>query len=232
MSEYTSYSYEYEPAVASSSLATAAGLAVGALVLAGSATINGVSALARRHADRMRAFEAGGHSALEAHCLALADSPLLQATVIAELGGGTLSPAHFALPELQRAGAKAFERLRKAETQVLAERLAAVLTERGYELVPSRGPAHEGMLQKGVRSDHTSVVARVLPGRGTVEIDLGGFNGMGCSQERAAIEQGLRRRGVQLRVQARQQHGCALGGALLRVAQSGEQSTGTGVREK
>ena len=214
MSEYTRYQVRYEQRSSGQSLAALAGLA--------SAAVIGIGALASSMAEMSSQFEqevrnleqSGKLSPLECRMTALASLPLLRAAAEAECGrpltAGTQALTAELLANATKAGRK---RLLVAESALLDRALTETLQELGYRIT-RRNPVDGGQLIKGDKSNGTSVTMCGSPVHGALEVDLAGFRGQGCLQERQRILDGLRRRGVMLNPLVAQRHESLAGGTL------------------
>ena len=237
MSEYSSYSYDYEPRVPRDEIAQAAGLAAGQAlgtaatvgISAGIAALGvaamGVAALYRAVQDRAQQLEATRLRAPEAWLGAIQSEPLVRAAVEREMpdltrlqtDGGHLADA---LPRLQQAIARSRDHLLVAETSVLHGHMTASLAEMGYVIRQPRRTLTDCVIIHATKTDGTAVSLRLTPKAGKVECDFAGFHGNNCVDERVRFEDALRRRGVLLTQQIRQRHGQVAGGALVAQARS------------
>ncbi len=231
MSEYSSYSYEYEPRVSRNEIAHAAGLAASE-PLSATATVGlaagiavlgvaamGVAALYRSVQDRAQQLEANRLRAPEAWLGAIQSEPLVRAAVEREMPELVRLQADDcrladALPRLQQAIARSRDHLLGAEASVLHGHMTASLTEMGYSMRQPRRAPTDCVIVHATKSDGTALSIRLTPKSGRVECDLSGFHGNNCVDERARFEDALRRRGVMLTHRTRQRHGLVAGGAL------------------
>ena len=226
MSEYTSYSYSYRPAVAMGELAgtvataTLAGAGI-ALAAAGVAKLVSAAVLFAAVRDKAGDLEAKRLKAPDAWLGAIRSEPLVAAVmsqVMPELPhlleGKDARALDDSLPKIETAFMDAREQLLSAEAGLLYRHLTGALSEMGYAIRQSRRPLPDCIMIHGSKADGTAMAIRLTPKASRVEIDLSGFSGNACEQETARLHEHLQRRGVMLARQVTQRHGRKGGGAL------------------
>ena len=117
--------------------------------------------------------------------------------------------------ELRKAIQKAEHRLLAAESKDLSRNVAETLYGMGYKVEKSR---REQRLESVIRARDSRGRAfwvHIDPVVGRVGIDMSGFNGVDCIEERKRFDQALANRGIVLSVITRNRHGRKEGGRLV-----------------
>jgi len=214
MSEYARYRVRYEQRSSGQSLAALAGLASAAATGIGD-LVSSVAEMASRFEQQVKELERGGRlSPLECQTTALGAAPLLRAAAEAEcrISLSNATP-NLTAATVENAALMGRKRLLVAEGRLLDGALTETLQELGYRIT-RRSPLEGGLLVQGAKPNGTSATLCVAPSQGALELDLAGFQGHGCLQERQRILDGLRRRGVELTLLTAQRHESPAGGAL------------------
>lgn len=109
---------------------------------------------------------------------------------------------------------RAYDRLANAQQSVVGEEIAQSLAEMGYQV--QRRDAGNRTAIWATRGAHS--IAVVLDADGQLQMDMHGFVGTACRQERAALLQRLREKGVRLNLREATLHGDRHGGQWLKKA--------------
>ncbi len=227
MSQYTSYQYETEPEPEVSTGALAAAAGVAGLIVVGTASlaVRSLRSMQEQAEKRMEELDAMGEPSIISQLGALNESPLLEAAVLKEFAQESRmldAGRETVLAQMQQVEDlkldhlihKGNARLLQGQARVLRDSMTDVLTELGYKIRTPRLPLRDVVVVKGVREeDNTSVSIRLTSKDDKLEPDLHGFNGGACTQLLAEFDEGMRRRGVKLKMIQREPHGCA-GGRL------------------
>lgn len=146
----------------------------------------------------------------------LAQVALKQMDTALAQGNTTLATqqAILARDHLETVLASSYDRLAGAQQSVLCEVMAETLNEMGYR-VEQRDSGRRSALwaNRGAES-----IALVLEQDGSFQMDMHGFTGLRCQQERNALLGRLAEKGVRLQVRQSVLHGDRHGGQLLKKA--------------
>lgn len=122
--------------------------------------------------------------------------------------------AQRALTQRELAVQRAYDRLANAQQSVVGEVIAETLAEMGYQ-VQRRDVGNRTALWATRGGDSIAVV---LDADGQFQMDMHGFVGLRCRQERAALLQRLQEKGVRLNLREATLHGDRYGGQWLKKA--------------
>lgn len=127
---------------------------------------------------------------------------------------GAQQAAQRALTLRELAVQRAYDRLANAQQSVVGEVVAETLSEMGYQV--QRRDAGNRTAMWATRGAES--IAVVLNADGEFQMDMHGFLGQACRQERVALLQRLREKGIQLNLREATLHGDRHGGQWLKKA--------------
>ncbi|MFQ6043310.1 MAG: hypothetical protein ACE5PV_20855 [Candidatus Poribacteria bacterium] len=119
-----------------------------------------------------------------------------------------------ALNEMTSAVQTAHKTLAKQEQRTITDDLRSVLVARGYTVQMKESLAGRMRLIRAKRREH--VVAARIAEKGTLELDLAGFEAGKCTEERQAIVEQLQERGYQVEINQRVVHNRREGGEIVK----------------
>lgn len=146
----------------------------------------------------------------------LAQVALQQMDAALAQGNATLATqqAILAREHLEEVLVSSYDRLSGAQQSVLGELMAETLSEMGYNVERcDTGRRSALWASRGAQS-----VALVLEQDGSFQMDMHGFTGLSCQQERNALLDRLADKGIRLQVRQSVLHGDRHGGQLLKKA--------------
>lgn len=108
-----------------------------------------------------------------------------------------------------------YNRLLRAESSVLKNKIVSVLSELGYD-VSSAKRQKDSIVLRGVSKEGTAIFVQMKPKEGCVIVDMAGFGGNSCSGEQTRFLKSLRNNGVGLKIVAAHRHGKRGGGVLVK----------------
>ncbi len=219
MSEYTEFHYEVDYTTDAATVGLLAGL--GELIDAGMAVASEtLSALETRYLIRQQAFADLGLRPVEARLCALDEVPLLRAAVMRAAAGG--DPVTSGTERLRQCDTATFDRLlaagfgtlREAETGLVQRACTETLADLGWQPRTPRRATPGRVSVQATAADGTTVSLRLTPRQARAELDLAGFAPGVCLRARAALIEGLARRGLRLTATASLRHDDLAGSRL------------------